>query len=286
MISRVFVKNGSFMKVVKASGETEEFKEGKIKGTCLRAGASRELAERIAREVKRNSYDGVSTREILRMTLRLLKKEMPHVASRYDLKGSIFRLGPAGFTFEHFVGEILKEYGFSTKLNSLIRGACVRHEIDVVATREDKNHMIECKYHNLPGTYTGLKVALYTYARFADLRDGWKRGLCQKFDQPWLVCNTKFSRDATQYARHKGLKLIGWKYPYMQGLEAMIEKKKLYPITILRSLDRRSQIKLSNAGLVLVVDLVRRNVEELNEMTGIRTKKLKILVRDAKRICG
>jgi len=72
----------------------------------------------------------------------------------------------------------------------------------------------------------------------------------------------------------------------MQGLEAMIEKKKLYPITILRSLDRHSQKKLSNAGLVLVVDLVRRSVEELNEMTGIRTKKLKILTRDAKRICG
>jgi len=127
------------MIVTKASGETEQFRAEKIKRTCLRAGGTLELAEKITREVERESYDGIPTREILRITLRLLKKEMPYVAARYDLKSSIFRLGPAGFTFEHFISEILREYGYWTKRNRIIKAASVKHEIDVIATKENKN---------------------------------------------------------------------------------------------------------------------------------------------------
>ncbi len=274
------------MLVTKASGETEQFRPDKIKRTCLRAGATLELAQKIVDEVERNSHDGITTREILRMTLRLLKKEMPYVAARYDLKSSIFRLGPAGFTFEHFISEILREYGYWTKRNRIIKGVSVKHEIDVIATKENKNYMIECKYHNLPGIYTGLKVALYTYARFLDLRDGWKQGSCQKFDQPWLVCNTKFSRDTIKYANNKELKLIGWRYPVKQGLEVLVEKKKLYPITILRTLDRHSQKKLANAGLILAIHLLRKDLEKLSEIAKIRLKKLEKFSREAEKICG
>jgi len=274
------------MKVVKTTGETEEFNPEKIIKTCLRAGASEELAERIASKVERKSYDGIHTNKILHMTIKLLKKELPQVAARYDLKGSIFRLGPAGFTFEQYVAEILKEYEYTTKTNSIIRGASVDHEIDVIASKQGKNYMIECKYHNMPGIYTGLKVALYTYARFLDLKDGWKRGLSQEFNQAWLICNTKFSEDAIQYANHKRLKLIGWKYPVNQGLEVIIEEKKLYPITILRSLDENSQRKMARIGLILAIDLIRKDTRELNRMTGIGMKKLNILVEEARKICG
>lgn len=273
------------MKVIKQSGETEEFKPEKIKRTCLKAGAPLELAERITEEVERKSYDGISTKEILRMTLKLLEEKMPYVAARYDLKSSIFRLGPAGFTFEHFVSELLKEYGYSTKTNRIINGASVHHEIDVVVSKDEKNYMVECKYHNLPGIYTGLKVALYTYARFLDLMEGWKKGLCQKFDEPWLICNTKFSEDAIHYADHKEIRLIGWRYPSKSGLETLIERKKLYPITILRTLDKHSQDKLANAGLVLAIDLLRKDLEELNEITNIRAKKLRVFSEEAGKIC-
>ena len=274
------------MKVVKTTGETEEFNPEKIIKTCLRAGASEELAERIASKVERKSYDGIHTNKILHMTIKLLKKELPQVAARYDLKGSIFRLGPAGFTFEQYVAEILKEYEYTTKTNSIIRGASVDHEIDVIASKQGKNYMIECKYHNMPGIYTGLKVALYTYARFLDLKDGWKRGLSQEFNQAWLICNTKFSEDAIQYANHKRLKLIGWKYPVNQGLEVIIEEKKLYPITILRSLDEDSQEKFARIGLILAIDLIRKDIRELNRMTDIGMKKLNILAEEARKICS
>jgi Holliday junction resolvase len=273
------------MWVVKASGETEKFDPEKIRRTCIKAGASEDLADKIVREVEKKSYDGISTREILHMTISFLKKEKPAVASRYDLKGAIFRLGPAGFTFEHLVAEIFKELGYETKVHSIIRGACVSHEVDVIATKDKNNYMVECKYHNIPGIYTGLRESLYTYARFLDLNEGFKIGVCRKFNQPWLVCNTKFSEDAVQYAICKNMRLVGWNYPENQGLEYMIEKNKLYPITMLRNLDSESQEKLANVGLVLTKDLVRINIKELSEITKITKNKLKVLADESKEIC-
>jgi len=273
------------MFVVKASGEFEKFDSNKIKRTCIKAGCTENLANKISREVEKKSYDGISTREVLRITISLLRKwKQPSVAARYDLKGAIFRLGPAGFVFEELVGEIFKEYGYNTKVHLILKGMCVSHEIDVIATKDDINYMIECKYHNIPGIYTGLREALYTYARFLDLKDGFKVGNCRDFKQPWLVCNTKFSEDAIQYASCKGLKMIGWNYPENQGLQHLIESRKLYPVTMLRDLDSDSLDKLASVNFMLALDLLRFPLKELNKITKISNKKLKILSNEAKKI--
>lgn len=278
------------MWVVKASGETEKFDKEKIKRTCLRAGASQKLATKISKQVENKAYDGISTKEILDITLKLLRKEMLPLAARYDLKGAMFRLGPTGFTFENLVSEILKEYGYKTIVHSMIKGACIYHEIDVIATRmkigkQPKVYMIECKYHNLPGVYSKVKDILYTYARFLDLSEGYKKGFCLKFNKPWLISNTKFSEDTIQYAKCKNILLTGWRYPPGLGLEMLIEKKKLYPITMLRGLDKYSQERLATAGLVLAIDLIRKNVKELNKTTGITINKIKSLSKQAEMIC-
>lgn len=278
------------MWVVKASGETEKFDKEKIKRTCLRAGASQKLATKISKQVESKAYDGISTKDILDITLKLLRKEMIPLAARYDLKGAMFRLGPAGFAFENLVAEILKEYGYETIVHSMIRGACIYHEIDITATKmkmgkQPKVYMIECKYHNLPGVYTKVKDILYTYARFLDLAEGYKKNLCQKFNKPWLVCNTKFSEDTIQYANCKNILLTGWRYPSGSGLEKFIEKKKLYPITMLRKLDKYSQEKLATVGLVLAIDLIRKDIKELNKITSIPINKLKTLSKEAEMIC-
>lgn len=273
------------MWIVKASGETEKFDPSKIKRTCLRAGASEELADKIVQQIIKKAYNGISTKEILKIALSLLNKEKPQIAARYDLKGAMFRLGPAGFVFEQFVGEVLKEYGYQAKVHNIIKGYCVSHEVDVVASRENKNYMIECKYHNLQGIYTGLREVLYTYARFLDLCEGSRHSMCQDFLQPWLVCNTKFSEDTIQYASCKGIKLIGWNYPENNSLEAMIENKKLYPITMIRSLDGDSLDKLASASFILAIDLLRIPLKELNSITKIPLRKLKIFSDDAKKVC-
>lgn len=283
------------MWVTKANGKIEKFDEKKIKRTCIRAGASKELAQRIVNQVRKRSYDGISTREVLQITLRLLNKEIPQLSVRYDLKGAMLRLGPGGFPFERFVAEVLREYGFITKINKIVKGASVNHELDIFAAKPIKAHrvikepkykyfMIECKFHNSPGVYTGLKDVLYSYARFLDLRDAYKIRKGLKFDQAWLVTNTKFSRDAIKYANSKNIKLLGWRYPTGNSLEEMIESKKLYPITSLRKLNRGTQGKLAQANLMLVKDLIRYDINRLMKKTGISKRVLKELIAEAEKL--
>lgn len=272
------------MFVTKASGEREEFDPEKIRRTCLKVGASKALTDKVVKDVESKAYDGISTKEILHMILEQLHKKKPFIAARYDLKGSIYRLGPAGFVFEHLVSELLRYYDYKTKMDTIVSGACVSHEVDIIATKNNRNYMIECKYHNMPGIYTGLREALYTYACFLDLRDGYKRGVCQKFGQPWLVCNTKFSDDTIQYASCKRIKLIGWNYPEKRGLKDMLEKRRLYPVTILRGIDEDSLEKLSSANMVLILDLLKFNIKELSKITGINVKKLKGIIDEARGI--
>lgn len=281
--------------VLKASGEKEKFMPNKLKRTCLSAGAPPDLANKVVREVTKRAYDGITTKEILRMTLFLLHKDMPHVAAKYDLKGALMRLGPAGFEFERLFAEILKEYGYETRVHQFVQGECVRHEVDIVVAKPIKSHpelpephlkyyQIECKYHNAQGIFTGIKDVLYTYARFLDLQGGFKKGLCQRFDQCWLACNTKFSTDALEYANCKDIKLTGWRYPTGASLETMIEEKKLYPITVLRSLDKDSQLKMSVAGLMLCRDLLKKDFDKLVEITKINPKKMKTMINEAEKI--
>lgn len=282
--------------VTKASGETVPFDPEKIRRTCLNAGAPAELAADVVRHVTERVYPGMPTKEILEMALKLLEVEHPHVAARYDLKGAIMRLGPAGFAFEALIAEVLKEHGYAARVHSMIQGACVLHEIDVIATYPYKKgpelepqlkyHLIECKYHHATGIYTGLKETLYTYARFLDLQDGWRQGKCQQFDQAWLATNTKFSTDAITYANCKNIRMLGWGYPAGNSLQVMLESKKLYPITSLRGLDPTTLNKFAAAGMMLTKDLIRRTPEEVAARTGLPERRVRELADEAARILG
>lgn len=259
------------MFVKKASGEREEFDINKVKRTCLRAGASEKLAERIAREVGSKAYEGMSTREILGLTLELLKEE-PHAATRYDLKRAIFSLGPAGFNFEEYVAEILRQNGYAATVGQILEGKCVHQEVDIVAERDGQRFMIECKYHNSPGISTDLQVAMYTHARFLDLRE--------EFDRGWLVSNTKCTLVARKYAECVGLRLTSWRYPE-ESLERLIEEKKLYPVTILKSISGPSRDKLFEAKVILARDLVKYSTAELVRLTGVSTDEANKILDEA-----
>lgn len=272
------------MYVIKTTGEREKFDRKKIKRTCKRAGASERLANKIAKQVEKRIHPGITTRDVLKITLDLLKNERPFVAARYDLKGSIFRLGPAGFIFEHLVGEILENYGYKTKLDTIVNGECASHELDVIAKKGKKTYLIECKYHNIPGIYTGLRETLYTYARFMDLKEGYQKKKGQKFDVPWLICNTRFSNDAIKYAKCRGLMLTGWYYPPNKGLEKLIGDKKLFPITMLRTLDRDSRNQMAASNLMLIKDILETDIKEIHKITNIKIRKLKQFIEEAKGI--
>jgi len=271
------------IRVVKSNGELEDFRPEKILRTLRRAGADKRTAREIVRKIEKKVYDGIATREILRLVKEMLSEEQPHVAMRYDLKSAIMRLGPAGFTFENFVAELLKCYGYQTRLRSVVRGRCVQHEVDVIAEKSDGDFvraMIECKFHNLPGGAVGLKDVLYTYARFLDLNEFAEEGKGERFDEVWLVSNTKASAEATRYAECRGMKLICWRYPPKLGLEKMIERKGTYPVTILPSVDRGTLEKLSAAGIVLVKQLLECDLSRI----GISKARLKKLISEAEQL--
>lgn len=264
------------MYVIKASGKKEEFKSEKILRTLARAGASREIAKDIVRKVKSRIHDGATTRSILDMALSLLKKKNPEISARYDLKRAIMNLGPTGFPFERFFAEILRYYGYKTEVGKIVQGKIINHEIDIIA-RKDFSYMIECKYHNSLGIYTNIKVALYVYARFLDLK--------KKFNRPWLATNTRLSRKAIIYAKGVNMKVTSWKYPKGENLRDLITKKKLYPITILKSVNDDVKIKLSQANILLAKDLGNYSVEELKRKTGISENILRKIKGECQGIC-
>lgn len=262
--------------VIKASGEKENFNKKKIERTVLKARGSRQFAKRIAKKIEKKIYNGITTKEILRITLSLLK-EKPRVAFRYDLKRAIMSLGPSGFPFEKFFASILKNYEYKTEVGKFVRGKVIKHEIDVIA-RKEFNYMIECKYHNFPGIYTELKTALYTYARFLDIKNN-------GFDFPWLVTNTKCSLDAINYSKGVNMKITTWNYPKSESLQKLIEKKQLYPITILNSVKGDVKERLSFLGITIAKDILTYNFEELKFKTGFSEKVLNKIVNESKEVC-
>lgn len=252
------------MKVIKSSGEIEDFRPRKIYATIKEAGGSTKLARNAIKEVKSKYHKNFTTKEILEIVLNYLKDE-PRVQEKYNLKRAIMNLGPTGYPFEKFFARVLEEYGFKTLVGQKLKGKNIYHEIDVDAKKK-KRFMIECKYHNESGTLTRLHPAMYTYARFLDVK---KHG----FDKSWLVTNTKCSLDARRYAKGVGLKITSWKYPEKQSLQKLIEKKNLYPITIINEIDDTLKEKFFEKNIIILKDFEIYSIQDLIYKFHIRESK-------------
>lgn len=246
----------------------------------MRAGANRKLAEDVAQKVYQQTRDGMHTRQVYKLVLSSLShyKDGSIIKHRYRLKESIMMLGPSGFRFEDYVSNILAHYGYTDQsVRTSIDGRCVTHEVDISAKlpQTEKRVMIECKYHNLPGIFTGLKESLYTHARFLDLSN--------HFDREMLVCNTKVSRDVITYSNCIGQDVISWRYPPNKGLEKMIQDKGLYALTIL-PLNEEELLGLSKNKIMTAKDLLEFNASQLSSRTGIRLERINKLQDLAKQI--
>lgn len=264
--------------VIKSDGRSVPFNFNKVKSTCIRAGANNSLATRVAEQISEKIYSGITTRQIYKMVLEALAidSESRVVGHRYRLKEAIMMMGPAGFSFENYAGEVLGACGFEIKsLRSTVQGTCVPHEIDIVAASAGARYMIECKFHNLPGIYTGIKESLYTHARFLDLKGS--------FDKELLVCNTKVSYEAVTYGACVGQEILSWRYPEGKGLEKIIEDKGLYPVTIL-GLNRRELGAFSQNKVMMAKDLLDLDVRQWSQRTQISSRRLEALQSLASKI--
>jgi len=270
--------------VTKFDGRKEPFLKEKIIRTCLRMHASLEQARLIADRIEAEAYEGIPTKKILKLIFKHLKEFKPEIKHQIDLREAIALLKPKP-DFERFVQLILKAYGYEVEGNRIIAGNCVEHEIDGILRKDDETIYLEVKHHFNHHVYTGLDVVLEVNSTLEDLREGFRNGKNNiNFTQALIVCNTKFSEHAKRYAKCKGINLIGWRYPEEKGLERLIEEKKLYPVTFLKGLDEKIREKFSNAGIVLLKQLVEKSLEELHRETGISKNKLKKIVEKARQL--
>lgn len=258
--------------VTKADGRRESFQREKIIRTCLRNHAPRKVAEKVASKIEAKAYDGIETKKILKMIFSLLKEYKPVHGYHIDLKEAISLLKPKP-DFEEFIRIVLKANDYEIERNRIVKGFCVEHEIDGVAYKGGKKILLEVKHHTNYHVYIGLETCLEYYAAFLDMSEGPEI----KFDKLLIACNTKFSDHAKKYARCKDIMLLGWKYPEKNGLENLIEKFKLYPVTYLAGLNKDQYEKFSNAGIITLRQLIKANLRELEKTTKIKMRILKNL---------
>ncbi len=264
--------------VAKANGTKEPFSEEKVIESIKRAGIPDSISPQVLEHVKSKLYENIPSFEIYHHIEEFLGTHKEYSSkSKYSLKRAIMELGPTGFPFEVYVSEILKAEGYTTEVGQIILGKCVNHEVDIVAHKGNEKLMVECKFHNRPGTRSDLHVSLYTKARFDDLKE--KHG----FTKAVLVTNTKVTIDALSYADCEGVKILSWSYPDLESIRDLIEKHKLFPITQLTYLTFSQKQELLDKDIVLISQICR-NPDLINQTT-IPIDRREQLLKEANEIC-
>lgn len=271
--------------VTKASGERNAFSEEKIRVSLRRSGADEEQIDSILDEVKKQLYNGITTKKIYRIAFALLKSGSRHLAARYHLKDAIMELGPSGFPFEKYVAELMKFQGYSTRVGQFMQGKCVTHEIDVVAKKDNELLLMECKYHNQKGISCNIKIPLYIHSRFNDVQaqELQKAEYASMNQQVCIVTNTRFTEDALQYAGCSGIAVLGWDRPFKKGLKDLIDQSGLYPVTCLTSLTIAEKRRLLDRETVLCNEL--NDNKHLLASIGIKSGRIKTVLEEVNRLC-
>lgn len=264
--------------IIKANGEKQKYDPKKIKRSLERAGASEQTIKEVLRQVEKEIYEGMLTRDLYRLVFRGYKKYEPLTSSRYGLKAALEKLGKTtGLHFEAFIARMLQLQGYQTQLNRTVPGKRITHEIDITASKGKETLMVECKHHTKSWIECNVQIALYVYARFLDVQ--------KQFTRPMIVTNTRFSKQAIDYAQGVNMQLWGWRYPEKEGLEIFLESQRLYPITLLQTLDEKTTDQCLNQRLVLVPDLFDFSEQELAQKLRISLQKAKKIVEEAHAVC-
>lgn len=276
----------AIMKIITASGERSNFSRDKIIRSLRRSGAREHAIQDILHTLEKDLHEDMTTKEIYKRAYFLLKAQDGLTASRYKLKKAIFELGPTGFPFERFIGAILEHSGYKVEVGKIVQGACVPHEIDVIAVRGEKRLFIECKFHGEQGRNCNVKVPLYIHSRFEDVKKHTPRKgeINQFFNEGWVVTNTRFTEDAVQYSRCVGLQLMSWDYPKGNGLKDRIDRLGLYPITVSSLLSKREKQFLLSRDIVLYTDL--RSNEFLLDQLEISENRKKRILKEMEQLCN
>lgn len=266
--------------VIKADGNKQLFEKGKIIRTCLRMRLDKNEAKKIADKIESRIYEGISTKQILKMIFNYTASYKPQIKHQIDLREAVSMMRPKP-DFEQFIGLLLKADGYQVKTNQIISGNCIEHEIDAIAVKNNEKIYVEVKHHYQPHTYTGVDVFLETNSTFEDLMEA-----KNNFSKAVVVTNGKISEHAERYASCKNIDAIGWSYPNGMGLAQMIEKYRFYPVTLIKGINPDLQAKLSDNRIFLLQQLVKYDANNLVKMTKFGRDKIKEILRKAEAILG
>lgn len=271
--------------ITKASGEHEPFSDTKLRRSLERVNASPDIIDAIVEHVRKELKPGMPTTKIYRHAFALLRRQDRPTAGRYSLRQAVRELGPSGHPFEKLVGHLLASDGFSVEVGKIVQGSCVTHEVDVVAQKDDRHIMVECKFHNQPDIKSDVKISLYIQARFQDIEKAWQKypGHREKFHEAWLVTNTKLTSDAIRYAECVGMKAIGWNYPAEDSLEIRIDRAGIHPITCLTTLTGSQKRQLIEKDVVLCRELSSK--KGVLRQIGIQEAKIPAIINEAEQLC-
>lgn len=267
--------------VTKADGSTQLYDRGKVLKTCMRMGATREVADVVADKIEIQLFDGIKTTKILHMIFTLLNTYRPAVSHLVDLRKALSLLKPKP-DFEQFVRILLTEQGYDVVPNQIIRGKCVEHEIDALAHKDGIRYLVEVKHHRNYHTRTDMDPFRISRAVFEDITEGFESRFNDvRVDGAMIVSNSKFSEQALQYAECRGIKALGWNTPPDNDFPAMIQERNLYPVTYIKEMSPKIRKRLLFKGILLLRDLVQSTAHDLAEKTGIPKDHLEPMIEKA-----
>ena len=277
--------NNKGILVRKASGDDEYFDVKKLERSLQNAGAEELTIWNIINDIQNWIYSGVTTKQIYSRAFKILRRDRAHTAMRYKLKEAIIALGPTGYPFEQFIGQLFKQQNYDIEVGVVVDGYSVTHEMDVIATKNQLQNLVECKYHKDQGKHVSVQVPLYVHSRVNDIvRKREKMPEYQNLSfKAWVVTNTRFSEDSIQYGKCNDLELLAWDYPQNKGLKYLVESMKLYPITILHKLTKKGKQYLIKRGIVTCAQLLK-DLDLIEELKLTKNKQ-KSLVEELKSIC-
>jgi len=279
-------KSNGIILVKKASGLEEPFEVSKLERSLINSGADIEIVKDIVADIESWIFPGITTKKIYSKAFQLLNQRKTFAAIYYKLKRAIHELGPTGYPFETFIGKIFQKQGYNVQVGQVLEGKCITHEMDVIATNKKVQHLVECKYRSAQEKNISVQIPLYVRARIDDIVN--KRRELAEFAnlsfEGWLITNTRFSPDSAEYGLCSGLHLVGWDYPRGNGLKEIIEREKLYPLTVLKQLLKKEKQQLLDQGLVLCSDILD-NLDVIKPFQ-LSKPKFKALMKELNEICG
>lgn len=283
----------------KASGEEQPFSASKLKESLTRSGAPSNIIDKIANEIENwlkqesarlhrdtGGDAGIPSKAIYKRAFAMLRKETVSNAARYKLKNAMMEMGPTGYPFEYFTGEIYRLMGYDVEVGKVLDGRCVSHEVDVVATKGKQQRFVECKYYSSTGKNANVQVPLYIRSRVDDIIA--KRSSQRQYDgftfSGGIVTNTRFTADAEAYGLCAGLHLLSWDFPKGESIKDIIDRERIFPITSLTQLTAANKNALMEKGIVICRQLLG-NKSALDSL-GLSDKKRRKVLEELQDLCG